>query len=199
MMPFAGSTAPFRTHRQSMNIAMQTTEAGEGQAFIVASVPGEEDAASAARALYTMIADTLCDKRMEIVHERIFGSLSMEAAVRRERKTVLSGRQSPVTYVEGDPPWGEGLAGIIIHAVASDSTNDVWTIMDDGMPCGRGWRRDGSTYFMLQSIQALTPPILPLSKGRCEEGLSSHPLSRPSQARRMFDRADRILRRYGSS
>jgi enamine deaminase RidA (YjgF/YER057c/UK114 family) len=140
-----------------------------------------------------MIADALSDEGMVIAHERIFGSLRSEAVVLRERKAELSLRRVPadgcVTYVAGDPPRGEGLAGIIIHAVPlyHDHADDAWTIMDDGMPCGRGWRRDGSTYIMLQNIQALN------------EGGSSHPLSRPSQVRLMFDRADRILRRYGSS
>jgi enamine deaminase RidA (YjgF/YER057c/UK114 family) len=203
LMPFAETENSFRILRKIENIALQTTEAGDGQAFIVASVTGEEGAAAAARASYTMIAEVLNEKRMEIVHERIFGSLRVEAAVMRERKTALSMRKvpvyGPVSYVEGAPPWGEGLAGIIIHAISLDHEDDIWTIMDDGMPCGRGWRRDGSTYLMLQNIQALdveelTPPILPLSKRRSEEGLSSHPLSRPFNVRQMLDRAERILR-----
>jgi hypothetical protein len=106
LMQFAEDKSPFRTHRQLKHIALHSMEAGEGRAFIVASVTGEEDGAAAARASYTMIADALYDKRMEIVHERIFGSLG-EAAVQRERKTALSARQipadSPVTYVEGNP------------------------------------------------------------------------------------------------
>ena len=154
--------------------------AGKGQAFIIASVPGEEDVARASRISYRMIADALSDRRMEIVHERVFGSLSIEAAVLRERKIAMSERQipadGPVTYVEGTPPWGEGLAGVIIQAVSED---DVWSIMDGGTPCGRGWRRNGSKYLMLQNIQ-----------GRAA--------SRPGQVREMFDRAEDILRRNGA-
>jgi len=208
LLPFTATKNSIRMLREQMNVVLHMSYAGDGQTFFVASVPREEDAATAARASYAMIADALHDKGMEIVHERVFGSLSVEAAVLRERKAALSGRQvpagGPVTYVAGNPPWGEGLAGIIIYAVSSDSADDLWTIMDGENPCGRGWIRNGSTYLMLQNIQALggeefTPPILPLLKGRSEEGLSLHPLSRPSQVRLMFDRADRILRRYGSS
>jgi hypothetical protein len=184
LMSFTGTKDSFRTERKLKNIAMHRTEAGEGQVFLVASVTGEEDAATASRASYTMIAEALSDKRMEIVHERIFGSLSMEAAVLRARKVALSVRKvpadGPITYIAGDPPWGEGLAGIIIHAVASDSADDVWTIMDDGMPCGRGWHRSGSTYLLLQNIQG-------------QAG------TRPGQVRAMFDRAEGILRRNGAS
>jgi len=183
-MQFIESEISFRTYRRLKNVALHFTEAGEGRAFIVASVSGEEDAATAARALYTMLADALFDHHMEIIHERIFGSLSAETAVLHERKTALFERQIPadgsVTYVEGNPSWGEGLAGMIIHAVSSDSADDVWTIMDGGSPCGRGWRRKGSTYLMLQNIQG--------------QGYS-----RPGQVREMLDRAKGILRRNGAS
>jgi enamine deaminase RidA (YjgF/YER057c/UK114 family) len=183
LMQFTETGVSFRTHAQVKNIALHSMEAG-GQAFLVASVSGAEDAATAARASYTMIADALYDNRMKIVHERIFGSLSTEAAVRYERKAALSEQQipadGPVTYVEGSPPWGEGLAGIIIHAVSSESANDVWIITDGGDPCGRGWIKNGSTYLMLQNIQ----------------GRSG---SRPAQVRQMLDRAEGILRQNGAS
>jgi enamine deaminase RidA (YjgF/YER057c/UK114 family) len=183
LMQISEDKVAFRTHRQLENIALHGREAGEGRVFLVASVTGEEDAATAARALYSMIAEELHDKRMELFQERIFGSLSVEAAVLRERKAALSGQQipadGPVTYVGGDPPWGEGLAGIIIHAVSSHSA-DVWTIMDGENPCGRGWTRNDSTYLMLQNIQGQTG-------------------TRHDQVRRMFDRAERILRQNGAS
>jgi enamine deaminase RidA (YjgF/YER057c/UK114 family) len=174
----------FRTHRQLENIALHSREAGEGRVFIVASVTGEEDAAAAARALYSMIADALHDKRMEIVQERISGSLRVEAAVLRERKAALSEQRisadGPVTYIEGNPPWGQGLAGMIIHAVSLDSADDVWTIMDGENPCGRGWIRNGSTYLMLQNIQGKVG-------------------ARPLQVRQMLDRAEGILRQNGAT
>ncbi len=120
LMQFKENTVSIRTNGQLKNIAQHCTEAGQGHTFLVASVSGEEDVAAAARATYSMIADTLYDKRKTIVHERIFGSLSVEALVLRERKEALFKRQvpagGPVTYVAGDPPWGEGLSGVLIHA-----------------------------------------------------------------------------------
>jgi len=184
LMQITEDKVAFRTHRQLKNIALHSREAGEGRVFLVASVTGEEDAAAAARALYSMIADALHDKRMEIFQERIFGSLSVEAAVQRERKVALSGQRTPaegpITYIAGDPPWGKGLAGIIIHAVSLNSAEDIWTVMDEENPCGRGWIRNGSTYLMLQNIQG-------------QAG------NRPRQVREMFDRADGILRRNGAT
>ncbi len=52
--------------------------------------------------------------------------------------------------------------------------------MDGETPCGRGWRRSGSTHLMLQNIQG-------------QGG------SRPGQVREMLDRAESILSRNGAS
>jgi enamine deaminase RidA (YjgF/YER057c/UK114 family) len=175
---------------EESTLKLHVRKAGKSQAFIVALVPDEEDAAKASRTSYRMIADTLIDRRMQIVHERVFGSLGVEAAVLRERKTALSERQisadGPVTYVEGTPPWGEGLAGIIIHAVSRDSADDIWTIMDGETPCGWGWKRNGSTCLMLQNINGW--PDAPTEN----EG-------RRFQVRRMLDRAEKILRENNAS
>jgi enamine deaminase RidA (YjgF/YER057c/UK114 family) len=121
---------------------------------------------------------------MEIVHERIFGSLSFAAAVMDARRDALHAQGTlsagPVAYIEGAPHWGEGYAGSIIQAVSPGSAGDVWTIMDGETPCGRGWRRKASTYLMLQNV--LGPAG-----------------SRSGQVREMFDRAEGILRRNGAS
>ena len=113
LLQFTEKKVYFRTHRQLENIVLHSMETGEGNAFIVASVASEGDAATASRASYAMIANALYDKRMEIVHERIFGNLSAEADVLHERKIALSERQisadCPVTFVGCNPPWGKGL------------------------------------------------------------------------------------------
>jgi enamine deaminase RidA (YjgF/YER057c/UK114 family) len=184
LTPLAADISSFRTYGFSTNIALHNRAAGEGHAFIVASVLRDEDAAPAAREVYSRIAEALSDGRWAIVHERIFGSLGSEAVVLRERQAALSERQvpagGPVTYISGDPPWGEGLSGVIIHAVSLDNVDDVWTIMDGNVPCGRGWRRSSATYLQLQNIQGQIG-------------------TRHDQVRRMFDRAERILRQNGAS
>jgi len=166
------------------NVVLQCTEAGEGQVFLVASVSGEKDAAQAAREVYSRIAEALSGRGMTIVHERIFGSMRTEAVVLRERKDALFIQQvpsdGPITYIAADPPWGEGLSGVIIHAVSSHDGDDAWTIMNGETPCGRGWRRNGATYLQLQNIQD-------------QAG------SRPDQVRGLLDRAEGILERNGAS
>ena len=176
-----------RVCRKTENAVLHITKAGKGEMFMVAPVTGACEAAKVAEHLYGLIAETLQSESMAIVHERIFGSLSIEASVMKARNKALSPMNipfdDPLTYIQGNPPWGDGLSGVIIHAVSSD---DVWTIFDNGMFCGKGWRKNGSTWLMLQNING-------------SGGSPSEIGSRTHQVRQMIDRADRILRENGSS
>ena len=195
------------SHEQTaMKLSM--TWAGQGHAFLVASVRSPANAGQAAGEAYGRTAEMLRDHGLEIIHERIFGSLSVEPSVMAARHRAFQTYgftiDNPVTYIQGTPPWGEGFAGMIIHAVSQKREGDVWTIIDGDRHCGRGWRKNGLTYLILQNIQALdgeelTPLILSMPKGRSEEWLSSLPLSKPLQIRQMLDRAERILRENGAS
>lgn len=163
------------------------TQAGKDQAFLVISFPHETDALQAAQTSYAEIARALLEKNMEIVHEQIFGSLESEELVTNERKKIFSERgipyDTPITYIQGNPPWGKGLAGIIIRAV---STEKVWTIKVGSFPCGRGWFSNGCMNLMLQNISGNkdTPSM---------NGSKAH------QVKQMIERAERILRMNGAS
>jgi enamine deaminase RidA (YjgF/YER057c/UK114 family) len=160
---------------------------GGGHAFLVASVRFPADASQAARESYVRIAEALRENGLEVVHERIFGSLSVEPSVMAARHSALRtwgiASTNPVTYIEGNPTSGKGLAGIIIHAVSAD---EVWTIMDGKQPYGRGWRHNGSTYLVLQNISG-------------KHGSSNGNGTRHLETRLMLDRAERILRENGAS
>lgn len=160
---------------------------GEGHTFLVASACSVANAAQDARDCYVQIAEALKEHHLEIVHERIFGSLSVEASVMAVRHHALQtcgiASTNPITYVQGNPTSGKGLAGIIIHAVSAD---DVWTITDGKQPCGRGWRHNGSTYLVLQNISG-------------KHGSSNGNGTRHLEVRHMLDRAERILRENGAS
>jgi enamine deaminase RidA (YjgF/YER057c/UK114 family) len=177
----------FRMHDQRENMMLHVTEAGEEQAFMVASALKENNAAQAARASYAKIAEVLQDSGMSIVQERIFGSQSVETEVMAARSAALQARHlpdhGPVTYIHGDPPWRKGFAGFIIHAVAAE---ECWTIRDGALPCGCGWRRNDCTYLVLQNING-------------KIGDAGDNESRPQQVRRMLDRAERILRENNAS
>jgi enamine deaminase RidA (YjgF/YER057c/UK114 family) len=171
-------------------IQFRVSWAGEGQAFLVVSVRSPVDAVQVTEDSYMRIAGALREHRLEIVHERIFGSLSVEPSViaARHRAFHIHGLapDNPITFLQGSPPWGEGFAGTIIHATSTSSADDIWTIRDGKEPCGRGWRRNGVTHLCLQNINA-------------KHNSSVDDENRHGQVQQMLDRAERILRENGAS
>jgi enamine deaminase RidA (YjgF/YER057c/UK114 family) len=160
------------------------------RAFLVASVPPGLSPAEAAADAYAQIADTLVTQRLRIVQERIFGSLACEADVKNARRDALQSRgidaAGPLNYLQGMPVWGEGLAGVLIHAVSADSDPAVATISDGGVPCGRKWREGAATFSILQNFRGLsTSPSV--------EGTPA------AQAGRAIRSAEAVLRASGMS
>jgi len=170
-------------------IRLHVTEAGDGQAFLVASVQHNTAAPLAAAETYAQLGEVLSDRGMTIVQERIFGSLSVEQEVMNARKRAFQKRNiptdTPFTYIEGRPLWGAGFAGLIIRAVVPSKPGDeVWTITDESQPCGMGWRRNGATFVILQNIQGT--------------GKAPARVNTPSmQATRMIERAEEMLAKQG--
>jgi enamine deaminase RidA (YjgF/YER057c/UK114 family) len=184
--PLAG---PIRYGRELVTLHMST--AGEGQAFLVAQAAWGADAASAAQAAYDEVARVLQDQGLTIVHERLFGSLTVRPPVMASRAAALRAKNlpgdGPITYIQGHPPWGEGFAGAIIQAVSCRNPQDeVWTISDQGKAVGRGWRRQDSTFLLLQNIQGLA--------------IGPQEVNTPSlQAKRLIRRGAKILESQGAS
>ncbi len=168
------------------------TSAGEDHMHVVASVAaGPADGGQACEDAYRHIADVLAREEMQIVHERFFGSLTAYASVLEARGRALSASgtttgELPLTYVEGSPLWGEGPAGLQLSAVRPGQPDGVRTIYDAGAPCGRTWERSGGRFIVLQNMHGR-------SEGQTDAG------DRESDARRMFERASRILLAEGAS
>ena len=170
---------------------LQATAIGTEQLFLSAAAEAGTGVVASSGHAYFAIGSLLRETGMEVVHERIFGSLSAESTVMETRAAALEAGgldpATPVTYIQGHPPWGEGFAGVLVQAVSTrEPESEVWTIADGARPCGRGWRRAGSTFLFLQDMHGLP------------EG-SGDPGSRPEQTRRMIERAERILRQEGAS
>ena len=82
---------------------------------------------------------------MTIVHERLFGSLSVKKEILASRGEAFRANNLPIdgpfTFIQGQPFWGKGFAGVIIQAVFCRLPQDeVWTIMDQGTTVGRARR-----------------------------------------------------------
>ena len=180
-----------RTQHRKAQISFHVSDAGVGQAFFTASVRGETGVVFAADATYSLIAEALQERQIEVVHERAFGSLEVEHIVKAVRKTVFQEHgiphDTPVTYIQGNPAWGKGFAGVIIRAVACRECGDsVWTVKENGIPLGRGWQRKGSRFLILQNVMGVNDDALFLN-------------ARTLQAQRMFESAHQILQEQGAS
>jgi enamine deaminase RidA (YjgF/YER057c/UK114 family) len=178
--------------RLSQSAAQVTvTEAGPGQAYLVGAAGWGQKAAQSAAAAYEGIARELKERQLHILHERVFGSLAAWPTVRLLRRRIFQSlglkADGPLTYVQGQPPWGKGFSGVVIRAVKKRHPSDrIWTIRYYGWPVGRGWQRQGHTTLILHNLQGLSPG---------SNGWNRPPL----QARRLLTRANRILREQGAT
>ncbi len=164
---------------------------GALQAFFVASSSRALRSDEAALEFYRWIGEALQQRRMHILHERIFGSTSVQHEVLQARKTALDSlgidSNGPVTYIEGRPVCGEGLAGVVIRAAAAaPSDREPWLIYDGQKPCGRGWRQDGATHFVIQALQ---------SGGTA----ASDKIGKARQVDALLDKAKMLLAEQGAS
>ena len=166
---------------------IHTRSVVEDLAHVTASV-GESsgDAVRATEEVYSRIFDILSRRRMQVTHERIFGSLKLREPILEARRRALGqsgqGEDQPITFIEGRPPWGDGLAGVQIQAVRPQQAGGVRTISDDGVARGRKWQRNGATYLVLQDLHGAAPGA-----------------GRESQTTAMIERANRILERQGAT
>ncbi len=193
LLRFEGDQKPISSPRGVSQTAatIYVTEAGRAQAYLVAAGARGHNAAHSAAAAYEQIARELKERHLQILHERVFGSSAVWPTVRSVRRRVLQSRDldadGPLTYIQGQPPWGKGLSGVIIRAVRKrQPTDQIWTIRHQGWPVGRGWQRQGHTTLILQNLQGM--------------GLGGNGWDRPVvQARQLLALANRILREQGAS
>jgi len=153
--------------------------------FAVDNSETQSSPTRAATVAYACIADWLDRHEMQLAHERVFGSLSAQSAVAAAREQAMSEAaidpRPCFSYIQGHPVFGEGLAGMLIHAVKPDEGSSVSArIEEDGM-AARIWRMNGARYFQLHGVH----------------GLSDQ--DRAAQAGGMFANANEFLRREGAA
>lgn len=160
------------------------------QCFITAAVKSKEaDPLLIFSEAYSAIAQKIQISNMEFIQERIFGSVSFYDGILNARKDILKkngfDENLPFTFIEGQPIWGAGVAGIQVTAIKSDNPEKgTWTIYDGKIPSGRAWQKSGATFIMLQNIFNVA---------------HTNTTSREEDSCLMFDRAERILKENGGS
>ena len=178
------------TRRTSQKCGVATihfVSVAEGRAYVTAAVNEAAPVETAAADAYAGIGAVLRGEGMAIVHERVFGSLAAEAAVMGIRRAGLAAHGihpvGPVTYLQGHPVYGPGLAGVQIQAVRPAGDDSVRALMYDGACCGYAWEQGGASFLTLQAV----------------DGLSAGTDDHTSQAAAMFDRTGDILAANGAS
>lgn len=131
--------------------ALFALEAGPDQLHISARIEPEGGAAVAANAC-AAIASVLDARGMRVLGERAFGTLDLYPAYAAAREKLPHFGPGPFSYVEGAPPWGNGLAGIQVHAVRPAAGDGFRVLGDGGGPRGRVWERGDATYVHLAGI-----------------------------------------------
>ena len=177
-----------RTTHKNGAATLHVTPLCDHVTYVTAVLDECSDARRAAQDAYGKIAELLSQRQMEIVHERAFGTLEAHEAVRSGRAEALQAAglspETAITYLQGRPLWGRGLAGVSLMAVGAggDEACKISTVQDDaGVPRGRTWSCCGATFVFLQGVH-----------GHSDDPGADN--TRCAQADRMFDAAASLLR-----
>lgn len=104
---------------------------------------------------YKALLSFIREHNISILHERIFGGNSYYRAVKDIRSEVLNDyklENLPFTYIEGNPYWGEGIAGLNIYGVILDKKSSLQTVKCDSKDYGRIWQCDNEQYIVLHNL-----------------------------------------------
>ena len=161
------------------------------QMFVSASiVKMDAEPELTAEKIYNRIAELLSASSSQIILERCFANVGIQKKILEARERAFRRREletnTPITFVDGESCLENKFAGIQIRAIKTSTENRVRTIFDQRISKGRTWSIDGSTFFILQSVDG-------------EKTNDEKYIDRKSQSEAMFRQAERILRAEGSS
>jgi enamine deaminase RidA (YjgF/YER057c/UK114 family) len=161
------------------------------QLFLSVSITERDaDPEKTTEEIYSKIADILTASSSQIIHERCFTKVELHQQIQKARMRALGKHQiqvnTPVTFVEGESCFENSIAGFQMRALKPASGTTIRTIIDDGIPKGRAWNINGSTFYVLQSID-----------GGTANGAEQS--NRKVQSEAMFRQAERLLHAQGST
>ena len=137
-------------------MAVHVTRGGDRQLFFAAdNTEARLAPEQAARAAYQCISSIVSQYNMELTHERVFGSLGVMEAAEKARVQVL--RQAglparPCSFIQGQPVFGDGLAGVLAHAVRPDEGTRLEEFNGASGAHGRAWLFGGVQYSQLLEV-----------------------------------------------
>ncbi len=161
------------------------------QLFISAALTkSDADPVCTAADIYNHITAQITASASQIVQERCFGNVELQPQILEVRSQALrkNGLDSntPITFIEGESCLENKLAGIQIRAIQSSFDTRIRTITERGIPKGRAWNLNGSTFFILQNLDG------------GQHNSSATTAVRKSQSQAMFQQAEQLLRNEGA-
>ncbi|MBN1561057.1 hypothetical protein JW998_12460 [candidate division KSB1 bacterium] len=165
-----------------------STVLGGDQLYLSAAVTRQtEQSHLLTERLYTELLGRLVRDGYEIIHERIFASLQYHHQIIAARAAALRAHgldaSSPLTFIQGHPAHGRGLAGVQMRAFRPNRAGDsVRTIYEGDFPVGKSWVRNGASFQIVQNMYG-----------------ESDTADRYHESCEMFDRTQKILQQNGAS
>lgn len=150
--------------RINKDFCLQLKSFDEEYVFITAIVTNEEGyPLDICKNIYEEIKKFLLKYKITILQERIFGSLCIYEKVCSIRKEVLDSYPiekyqevtNSITYLEGNPYWGQGLSGISIYGMAKSHNKNIYNVIYEDKIFGRKWEDNDAEYMILQNIHGL--------------------------------------------
>ncbi|RJP28505.1 MAG: hypothetical protein C4527_11765 [Candidatus Omnitrophota bacterium] len=124
------------------------------------------DAENSVRSAYEELTDFLTSRRAALVHERVYGRVSLAPMVNQLRESLLKSTSIPLTYVEGIPFDDSEFAGIHALAVPIGEPASFRFIEKSDHVCGCEFRGDEAEYLFLSDVARLLPPSAKESRSR---------------------------------
>jgi len=154
-----------QARRHGLSAASRVTVRSDflGQTFITAAVPAAAPPTAATEAIYQCVGELLRQHELVVVYERVLGSLAVREGVLRTRRQTLRDAglptDGPLTWFDGAPPAGAGLAGVHIRAVPRGYAAARLPNGPVGdRSAGFGWHVPGVGRFVsLQNVDGLPP------------------------------------------
>ena len=120
--------------------------------FITATVERTVPAGAAAEELFSQVASTLVQRRIQPFQEKLYGFSRAQASVLNRRDTIYRqrglDRTMPVTWIQGAPLMGCDFAGLQIWGIAPRDGEPCVTTVENPVT-GRGRLWTGSGFRML--------------------------------------------------
>jgi enamine deaminase RidA (YjgF/YER057c/UK114 family) len=157
-----------------------------GDHVFLTARPRSSQSENATRRLFDWVANAARERSAVPVHERVFGSESFLPFVEEARRSAFSGAgfDGPATSVDGEPPVEAGFSGVFVHCIKQrDGLPAPEIVQHDGAAVGRKWQTPQADFLVLQDIGA------DFNSGDAP----------PEQARRVFERMDRLVSGFGFS